>query len=137
MSNAGRNFDAIELVDRVIDLIDKAKEGDVFAIDDARKDLLKLRKALITTTASPCNDAPKMRRCWRDSVTLYKWGQASLPAGSTLKEMHAWLCHQKHPYPGDCCKCRLSRSPANFARYVKAGLKVLGTKHRDRKAARA
>ena len=145
MSNPAPTGALVQLVDRVADLIDRAKKGDAFALDDARSELRKLRKALTTTTITAlttvtnlrAGERPRMRRCWRDAVALYKWGQAQVPKGSTLAEIHACLIEQKGKWPGELRHCRLPKRAANFAQYFRAGLAREGARHRDRKAGRA
>ncbi len=126
------NAELVGMVDYVCSLIDRALAGDSFAQDDLKVALPRLRKALTTRSSGiimPAS-AARMQRSWQDSVQLYKWGRAALPPKSTVAEIYAWLRDQPRPFPGELRHCRLAATPANFARYVKAGLKAIGTGHR-------
>jgi hypothetical protein len=131
----------VEMVDRVEELLGHARKGDPFALDDAKAQLQRLRKALTMTAAladagvASYEGPIRLRKSWQDAVNLYKWAEAQVPAGSTVAEIHAYLRQNRSRFEAELPRCRLA-SAQNFPKYLRQALRRLQSRHRQRKAAR-
>ncbi len=131
--------DIITVIDGLVEKADRAKPRTGYDhsdfIEDARHELLKLRRALTIVSANPNRTIKPTRPSWDAAYSRYRVALQQCPAGSSLKVLYQWLVDNQTQVAA--IDGRLPPNARAFAQYVRAYLKAKGLQsHREQKRIR-